>query len=153
MQNVIIICLGGEQWLFVHFEVILNLRQFPAPAPTHHNLQICEKSNLVVISTVHQHFDCEKLSGFVRNSYTLYLHSPFNPTFYGGGHNDPPCQLWSLTAPNVRHGLVQYPYEFGHMGGHCDPDPKKISKSQQCLSYASCDEMIKNSPQLVGLNI
>lgn len=28
-MNVIIICLGGERLLFGHFEVILNLSQFP----------------------------------------------------------------------------------------------------------------------------
>ena len=33
----------------------------------------------------------------------------------------------SLTALRGRLGLVQYPYEFGHMGGHYDPDPKKVS--------------------------
>ena len=32
-MNVIIICLGGEPLLFPHFEVILNLCQFPLPAP------------------------------------------------------------------------------------------------------------------------
>ena len=31
-MNVIIICLGGEPLLFPHFEVILNLCQFPVPA-------------------------------------------------------------------------------------------------------------------------
>ena len=52
------------------------------------------------------------------------------PSTGGGGHNDPPYQLWSLTAPKVKHGLVQYPYEFGHMGGHYDPDPKNVSNFQ-----------------------
>ena len=32
-------------------------------------------------------------------------------------------------------------------------DPKNFSKCQQCLSYDSCDEMIKNSPCKVGLRI
>ena len=30
---------------------------------------------------------------------------------------------------------------------------KIFSKSQRCLSYASCDEMIKNSPCKVGLKM
>ena len=68
-----------------------------------------------------------------------------------GGHNDPPYQLWSLAAPRVRLGLVHYPYEFGHMGANYDLDPKKVWKFQLCLCYASCDEMIKNSPDKVGL--
>ena len=43
------------------------------------------------------------------------------------GHNDPTCQLCSLTALKVRYGFLKYPYEFGHMGGHYDPDPKNVS--------------------------
>ena len=36
---------------------------------------------------------------------TLEDEHVFNPTFYGG-HNDPPFQLWSLSAPKVRDGLL-----------------------------------------------
>ena len=63
----------------------------------------------------------------------------------------PPLQLWSLTALTQRLGSVQSPYEFGHMGTNCDLDPKKVSKFQWCLSYASCDEMIKKGLCNVGL--
>ena len=38
------------------------------------------------------------------------------------------------------------------MGANYDLDPKKVWKFQLCLSYASCDEMIKNSPDKVGLS-
>ena len=68
-----------------------------------------------------------------------------------GGHNDPPYQLWSLAAPRGRLGLVHYPYEFGHMGANYDLDPKKVWKYQLLLCYVSCDEMIKNSLDKVGL--
>ena len=37
------------------------------------------------------------------------------------------------------------------MGNNFDQDPKNVSKYQQCLSYASCDKMIKNSLCKVGL--
>ena len=37
------------------------------------------------------------------------------------------------------------------MGTNCDQDPKKVSKFQWCLSYASCDEMIKKGLCNVGL--
>ena len=62
-----------------------------------------------------------------------------------------PQQLWSLTALTRRLGLVQSSYEFGHMGTNCDLDPQKVSKFQWCLSYASCDEMIKKGLCNVGL--
>ena len=61
-----------------------------------------------------------------------------------------PLQL-SLRAPTGRVVLVQSSYVFGHMGTNYDQDPKSILECQQCLSYASCDEMIKNSPCKVGL--
>ena len=54
-------------------------------------------------------------------------------------------------APRGRLWLVQYPYEFGHMGANYDLDPQKVSKFQLCSCYTSCDEMIKNSPEKVGL--
>ena len=38
------------------------------------------------------------------------------------------------------------------MGTNYDQDPKKVSKVQWCLSYASCDEMIKKGLCNVGLN-
>ena len=68
-----------------------------------------------------------------------------NPTLHGGGALWPPYQLWSLTAPTGRFILVQSSYKFGHMGTNYGQDPKKFSKFQQCLSYASCDEMIKTA--------
>ena len=37
------------------------------------------------------------------------------------------------------------------MGTNYDQDPKNVSKCQQCLNYASCDKIIKNSPCNVGL--
>ena len=37
------------------------------------------------------------------------------------------------------------------MGTNCDLDPKKVSKFQWCLSYASCDEMIEKGLCNVGL--
>ena len=37
-MNVIIICLGGELLLFPHFEVILNLSQFPDFLSTFQNM-------------------------------------------------------------------------------------------------------------------
>ena len=77
----------------------------------------------------------------------------FNPTLHrGGGHYDPPQQLWSLIALTRRLDLVQSPYEFGHMGTNYDLDQKKVSKFQWCLSYTSCDEMIKKGLCNVGLN-
>ena len=57
----------------------------------------------------------------------------------------------SLTAPSGRFLLVQSSYKFGHMGTNYDQDPKFFSKCWQCLSYASCDEMIKNRLCKVGL--
>ena len=60
-------------------------------------------------------------------------------------------QLWSLTAQTGRLILAQSSYKFGLMGTNYGQDPKNFSKCQQCLSYASCDEMIKNSPCKVGL--
>ena len=57
----------------------------------------------------------------------------------------------NFTAPTGRFGLVQSSYEFGHMGTNYDPDQKNVWKFQKCLSYKSCDEMIKNSPCNVGL--
>ena len=74
-----------------------------------------------------------------------------NPTLHGGALCPPPYQLWSLTAQTGRLILVQSSYKFGHMGTNYGQDPKNFSKCQQCLSYASCDEMIKNSPCKVGL--
>ena len=68
-----------------------------------------------------------------------------------GGHYGPPLQLESLTAPTGRFSLVQFLYKFGHMGTNYDKDPKNVSKCQQCLSYASCDEMIKITLCKVGL--
>ena len=81
----------------------------------------------------------------------MELFGPFNPTLHGGGHYDPPQQLCSLTAPTGRFGLDQSSWEFGHMGTNCDQDPKKVSKFEWCLSYTSCDEMIKKGPCNVGL--
>ena len=63
----------------------------------------------------------------------------------------PPCQLWSLTAPTGRFGLVQSSNELGHMGSNYEQDPENASEFQQNLSYASCDGMIKNNPCKVGL--
>ena len=57
-----------------------------------------------------------------------------------------------LTAPKGRFGLVQSSYEFGHMGTNYNQDPENVSKLQQCVSYASCDETIKNRPCKVGLS-
>ena len=81
----------------------------------------------------------------------IYRYIYVNPTLHGGGHYGPPYQLWSLTAQTGRLILVQSSYKFGHMGTNYGQDPKFFSKCQQCLSYASCDEMIKNSPCKVGL--
>ena len=39
------------------------------------------------------------------------------------------------------------------MGTNYGQDTKFFSKCQQCLSYAACDEMIKNSPCKVGLKV
>ena len=75
-----------------------------------------------------------------------------NPTLHGGGHNGPPYQLWSLTAPTGRFSLVQSSCKFGHMDTNYDQDPKNVSKCLKCLSYASCDKMIKKSPSKVGLS-
>ena len=60
-------------------------------------------------------------------------------------------QLWSLTAQTGRLILAQSSHKFGLMGTNYGQDPKKFSECQQCLSYASCDEMIKNNPCKVGL--
>ena len=38
-----------------------------------------------------------------------------------------------------------------YWGANYDLDPKKVSKFQLCLRNTSCDEMIKNSPEKVGL--
>ena len=51
------------------------------------------------------------------------------------------------------HGRVKSSYKFVHMGTNYDKKPKNVSKCQQCLSYASCHEMIKNSPCKVGLRL
>ena len=67
-MNVIIICLSGEQLLFVHFEVILNLSQFPVPPA---NDKICENSYLVIISNNWMY--C------VFNENFPFDHCPFTP--------------------------------------------------------------------------
>ena len=50
--------------------------------------------------------------------------------------------------PNLQGGD-----EFGHMGTNFDQDPRNVSKFQHCLSYASCDKIIKNSLSNISLNI
>ena len=51
------------------------------------------------------------------------------------------------------HGRVKSSYKFVHMGTNYDKNPNNVSICQQCLSYASCDKMIKNSPCKVGLSV
>ena len=48
-MNVIIICLGGEPLLFPHFEVILNLCQFPVPAPAQRRPGTKYVKNLILV--------------------------------------------------------------------------------------------------------
>ena len=98
----------------------------------------------------------------MKNDSTFGKISELNPTIQGGGHYGSPYQLLSLTAPTGRFSLVQSSYNFGHRGTNYDQDTKiltnydqdtkNISKSQQCLSYVSCDQMIKNSPCKVGFS-
>ena len=85
----------------------------------------------------------------ISKEYCKWLY--FNPTLHGGTLCPPPYQLWSLTAQTGRLILVQSSYKFGHMGTNYGQDPNIFFKCQQCLSYASCDDMIKNSPYKVGL--
>ena len=51
------------------------------------------------------------------------------------------------------HGRVKSSYKFVHMGTNYDKNQNNVSICQQCLSYASCDKMIKNSPCKVGLSV
>ena len=88
----------------------------------------------------------------MKNDSTFGKISELNPTIQGGGHYGSPYQLLSLTALTGRFSLVQSSYNFGHRGTNYDQDTKNISKSQQCLSYVSCDQMIKNSPCKVGFS-
>ena len=67
----------------------------------------------------------------------------------GGGHNDPPYQLWSPTTPRGRLGLVQYPYEFGHMGANYDLDPKKVSKGEWAFEVFWTELHITQDPDVV----
>ena len=43
-------------------------------------------------------------------------------------------------------GPISIWIEFGDMSTNCGQDPKKVSKFQWYLSYASCDEMIIKRP-------
>ena len=70
-MNVIIICLGGCLLLFVHFEVILNLSQFPDFLST-----FLKYVKTIILSSLRQHNDMILTNNVMSPEVT---HSRLNP--------------------------------------------------------------------------
>ena len=134
------------------------------PAPTHPtpwlqgfmtNISLFTPTHLIsfIINSNYENILWGLFLDDLDNGYTLhFIWKMYDPFFVITIHFIV-MQLWGLTAPTQSFDLVQSLYEFGRLGINYDQDSQNVPQFQKCLSYTSCDEIIKNNPCKVWLTI